>query len=64
MTRHVGGARSLSGITINDEIRLRELFSILKGYEILYSYPHTMYAYKRWLYKNKCIPVVSLQKQL
>ena len=43
MTRHVGGAMSPSGVTINDEIRLRELFSILKGYEDLYSFPTQCY---------------------
>ena len=38
MTRpcHVGGDTSPPTVTISDEIRLRELFSILKGYERAY----------------------------
>ena len=39
LTRHVGGDTSPTGVTINDEIRLRELFSLLKGYELLHSFP-------------------------
>ena len=33
VTHHGGGDTSPSAVTINHEIRLRELFSILKGYE-------------------------------
>ena len=33
VTRHVGGDTLPSAVTIDDEIRLRELFNILKGYE-------------------------------
>ena len=33
VTRRVGGDTSPSAVTIDDEIRLRELFNILKGYE-------------------------------
>ena len=51
MTHHVGGAVSPSGVTISDEIQLRELFSILKGYKILIQFSHHTF---------KCIPNIRV----
>ena len=51
MTHHVGGAVSPSGITISDEIWLRELFSILKGYKIFIQFSHNTF-YKKQMYSK------------
>lgn len=56
MTRQVGGAMSPSGVTISDEIQLRELFSILKGYKILIQFSHKTI---NTFYKNKYIPNIN-----